>query len=225
MEKILSVFVDESGDFGKVNNASPYYIVTLVLHNQSEDLKQALEQLESSLSYMDLDFSYIHTAPIIRREVPYHNMAIDERRQLLYKMRCFFLHAPIKHNSIIIDRKTAGDKFALSTQLSKQIKSFVSKNYDYFSSFDKVNVYYDNGQTELNLVLNTILSMLLSNVEFRKASPGEYRLLQLADFVCSIELLSLKQQENRLSKSESSFFYKPQELKKSFIKTIAGKRM
>lgn len=136
-----------------------------------------------------------------------------------------FLHAPIKHNSIIIDRKTAGDKFALSTQLSKQIKSFVSKNYDYFSSFDKVNVYYDNGQTELNLVLNTILSMLLSNVEFRKASPGEYRLLQLADFICSIELLSLKQQENRLSKSESSFFYKPQELKKSFIKTIAGKRM
>lgn len=140
-------------------------------------------------------------------------------------MRCFFLNAPIKHNSIIIDRKTAGDKFALSTQLSKQIKSFVSKNYDYFSSFDKVNVYYDNGQTELNLVLNTILSMLLSNVEFRKASPGEYRLLQLADFICSIELLSLKQQENRLSKSESSFFYKPQELKKSFIKTIAGKRM
>lgn len=136
-----------------------------------------------------------------------------------------FLHAPIKHNSIIIDRKTAGDKFALSTQLSKQIKSFVSKNYDYFSSFDKVNVYYDNGQTELNLVLNTILSMLMSNVEFRKASPGEYRLLQLADFICSIELLSLKQQENRLSKSESSFFYKPQELKKSFIKTIAGKRM
>ena len=130
-----------------------------------------------------------------------------------------------RHNSIIIDRKTAGDKFALSTQLSKQIKSFVSKNYDYFSSFDKVNVYYDNGQTELNLVLNTILSMLLSNVEFRKASPGEYRLLQLADFICSIELLSLKQQENRLSKSESSFFYKPQELKKSFIKTIAGKRM
>lgn len=74
-------------------------------------------------------------------------------------------------------------------------------------------MYYDNGQTELNLVLNTILSMLLSNVEFRKASPGEYRLLQLADFICSIELLSLKQQENRLSKSESSFFYKPQELK------------
>ena len=86
-------------------------------------------------------------------------------------------------------------------------------------------MYYDNGQTELNLVLNTILSMLLSNVEFRKASPGEYRLLQLADFICSIELLSLKQQENRLSKSESSFFYKPQELKKSYIKTIAGKRM
>ena len=83
-------------------------------------------------------------------------------------------------------------------------------------------MYYDNGQTELNLVLNTILSMLLSNVEFRKASPGEYRLLQLADFICSIELLSLKQQENRLSKSESSFFYKPQELKKIVYKDDSG---
>ena len=225
MEKILSVFVDESGDFGKVNNSSHYYIVTLVLHNQSEDIKQAISQLEDGLSYMNLGFSYIHTGPIIRREEPYHNMTIDERRQLLYKMRCFFLHSPIKHNSIIIDRKTAGDKFALSSQLSKQIKLFVTENYDYFSSFDKVNVYYDNGQTELNLVLNTILSMLLSNVEFRKASPSEYRLLQLADFICSIELLSVKQQEKRLSKSESSFFYKPQELKKSFIKTIASKHI
>lgn len=225
MGKILSVFVDESGDFGKVNNSSPYYIVTLVLHNQSEDVKQAIAQLENSLAYMNLGFSYIHTAPIIRREAPYHNMTIDERRQLLYKMRCFFLHSPIKHNSIIIDRKHAGNKFALSSQLSKQIKSFVDENFDYFSSFDKVIVYYDNGQSELNLVLNTILSMLLSNVEFKKASPGEYRLLQLADFICSIELLSLKQKENRLSKSESAFFYKSQELKKSFIKTIERKRI
>ena len=32
-------------------------------------------------------------------------------------------------------------------------------------------------------------------------------------------------EENRLSKSESSFFYKPQELKKTFLKSIDKKRL
>ena len=67
----LSIFVDESGDFGKVDNASPYYIVTLVMHNQSDSISDAICQLEESMLYLDLDFSYIHTGPIIRREVPY----------------------------------------------------------------------------------------------------------------------------------------------------------
>ena len=31
----LSIFVDESGDFGKTDNKNPYYLLTLVLHDQS----------------------------------------------------------------------------------------------------------------------------------------------------------------------------------------------
>ena len=30
-EKILSCFIDESGDFGKFNRHSPYYIVTMMV--------------------------------------------------------------------------------------------------------------------------------------------------------------------------------------------------
>ena len=221
----LSIFVDESGDFGKVDNASPYYIVTLVMHNQSDSISDAICQLEESMLYLDLDFSYIHTGPIIRREIPYQHMSIDERRQLLYKMRCFMLHAPIKYTSLIINRREAKDKFSLTAMLSKKLKEFVDDNFEFFNTFDKIVVYYDNGQQELNLVLNTILSLLFTNVEFRKASPGEYRLLQLSDFICSFELLAIKLDEKRLSKSESSFFYKPQELKKSFIKAVKSKHI
>ncbi|MDD6627100.1 MAG: hypothetical protein PUF03_02480 [Lachnospiraceae bacterium] len=64
-----------------------------------------------------------------------------------------------------------------------------------------------------------------SNVEFRKAEPQKYRLLQAADFICSMELLKIKKNENRLSKSEKQFFYKPQELKKTFLKAIDKKRL
>ncbi len=221
----LSIFVDESGDFGKTENNSPYYLVSLIFHNQSDDIYGAISALENSLSYCEFEQNYIHTGPLIRREPPYHNMTIDERRQLIYKMRTFFLHAPILHTTIKINRREAGDKFALTSQLSKSLKAYISNHFEYFSSFDKIIVYYDNGQQELNLVLNTIFSLLLSNVEFRKASPLQYRLLQLADFVCSVELLAIKLSEKRLSKSETGFFYKPQELKKSFVRAIRTKEL
>lgn len=222
--KELSIFVDESGDFGKVDNNSPYYLVTMVFHDQNEDISEQLTRLECELS-LSGSTEYIHTGPIIRREIPYKNMTIDERRSLLYKIRMFFLHLPITHTTIKINRKEAGDKFALTAQLSKKLKIFINEHLDYFSSFDKVIVYYDNGQQELNLVLNSILNLLLSNVEFRKASPTEYRLLQVADYICSVELLSIKSEEKRLSKSEQAFFYKPQELKKTFIKSVHSKRL
>ena len=64
-----------------------------------------------------------------------------------------------------------------------------------------------------------------SNVEFRKAGPQKYRLLQAADFICSMELLKIKKNENRLSKSEKQFFYKPQELKRNFFKSVDKKRL
>lgn len=222
---VLSIFVDESGDFGKVENNSPYYLVSLVFHDQSDDISEPIAALDNAISACNLEPKYIHTGPIIRREPPYHNMTIDERRQLIFKMRTFFLHAPILHTTIKINRKEASDKFALTTQLSKRLKAYINKHFEYFSGFEKIIVYYDNGQQELNLVLNTIFSLLLSNVEFRKASPLEYRLLQLADYICGIELLAIKQSEKRLSKSETAFFYKPQELKKSFIRSIKTKEL
>lgn len=39
-KKVLSVFVDESGDFGQYNPASPNYYVAMVLHNQEIDISK-----------------------------------------------------------------------------------------------------------------------------------------------------------------------------------------
>lgn len=203
--KELSIFVDESGDFGRVDNSSPYYLVTLVFHSQADDISAQLVKLNKELKENDCP-KYIHTGPIIRRETPYQNMTIDERRSLLYKMRMFFLHLPVKHTTIKINRREANDKFALTAQISKKLKAYITEHFGFFSSVDKVIVYYDNGQQELNIIL-------------------KYRLLQTADYVCSIELLSVKYEEKRLSKTEQAFFYKPQELKKTFIKSVKSKEL
>ena len=86
-------------------------------------------------------------------------------------------------------------------------------------------MYYDNGQAELSAILNAVFSVLFTEVEFRKAEPQKYRLLQVADFVCSMELLKIKREEKRLSKSEEMMFYKQQELKKPFLKSLEEKRL
>lgn len=57
---ILSIFVDESGDFGKLDKTSPYYLVTLVFHDQSNSIKEQLEKLDESMRYEETPHIYTY---------------------------------------------------------------------------------------------------------------------------------------------------------------------
>lgn len=78
MEKVLSVFVDESGDTGDSGQTSKYYIVSFTFHNQSDDITSQLDRLKNKPSY--------HVGPIIRKEEPYFDMDIEERAKLLREL-------------------------------------------------------------------------------------------------------------------------------------------
>ena len=223
--KELSIFIDESGDFGEVKERPAYYLVTFVFHNQDNNIDYQVAKLENSVKSAGFDVEYIHTGPVIRREEIFEGYSIDERRKLLYKMLNFVNACPIFHRTIVVDRKEASDKIALSGKLAKAINTAMSVHQDFFASFEKIIVYYDNGQSELSAILNAVFSIQFSNVEFRKAEPQKYRLLQATDFICSMELLRIKRDEKRLSRSEERFFYKPQELKKTFLKSIDKKKL
>lgn len=223
--KELSIFIDESGDFGEIKERPAYYLVTFVFHNQDNDIEEQVSKLNESVRASGFNVEYIHTGPVIRREEVFQRYSIDERRKLLYKMLNFVNSCPISYLTVVIDRKEATDKIALSGKLAKIINRAISEHIEFFSDFDKIIVYYDNGQVELSTILNAVFSIQFSNVEFRKAEPQKYRLLQSADFICSMELLRIKRDEKRLSKSEEHFFYKPQELKKTFLKSIEKKKL
>ena len=223
--KELSVFIDESGDFGETKERPAYYLVTFVFHSQDNNIDQQVVKLEESVKNAGFDVEYIHTGPVIRREEIFARYSIDERRKLLYKMLNFVNACPISYLTVAVDRKEAVDKVALSGKLAKAINTAINVHWDFFANFDKIIVYYDNGQNELSAILNAVFSIQFSCVEFRKAAPQRYRLLQAADFICSMELLKIKRNEKRLSKSEEKFFYKPQELKKTFLKSIEKKKL
>ncbi len=200
-------------------------MVTFVFHNQDNGIEEQVLKLEESVRSSGFDVEYIHTGPVIRREEVFAAYSIDERRKLLYKMLNFVNRCPLSYLTVIVDRREATDKIALSGKLAKAINSVLSKHMEFFSDFDKIIVYYDNGQVELSTILNAVFSIQFSNVEFRKAEPQKYRLLQAADFICSMELLRIKRDEKRLSRSEECFFYKPQELKKTFLKSVDKKKL
>lgn len=223
--KELSIFIDESGDFGEVTEHPAYYLVTLLFHDQKNEIATNVKKLEDSTKNSGFDFEYIHTGPVIRREDVFAGLSIDERRKLLFKMLNFIASSPITYEVTVVNRKEAPDKITLSGRLGREISNVIEKHNVFFNSFDKIIVYYDNGQIELGSILNTVFSIHFTNVEFRKAEPQKYRLLQAADFICSMELLKIKKDENRLSKSEKQFFYKPQELKKTFFKIVDKKRL
>lgn len=47
----LSIFIDESGDFGEYDYRSPYYIIAMVFHKQEHSIHEAVDKLNHELSY------------------------------------------------------------------------------------------------------------------------------------------------------------------------------
>ncbi|MCR5395851.1 MAG: hypothetical protein K6E64_00135 [Lachnospiraceae bacterium] len=84
--KELSIFIDESGDFSEYTIHSPYYIITMIFHDQSDDINPSISKLNQELFYLQLDGLCIHTGPIIRKKEIYKNMNIAERRRIFNKM-------------------------------------------------------------------------------------------------------------------------------------------
>lgn len=221
----LSVFVDESGDFGEYEKHAPYYIITLVMHNQIFDIEEALEHLEADLSVLGYPNHCVHTGPIIRGEQEYRYVDIFVRQKIMKRMMAFTRRVNINYKSFFIEKRKVNDPLEAVTLLSKQIARFIRDNLEYFVSFDTVKVYYDNGQTEVNKILASVFNSLLDHVEFKRVLPSSYRLFQAADLICTIKLLSLKRETKNLSNSELRFFNDERTLYKNYIKPVKEKEM
>lgn len=220
----LSIFVDESGDFGKyTDHAAPYYLFTLVFHDQGKTIIQYVDDLNTRLSYGGYPNHTIHVGPLIRREYNYRELTIDERRHIL---NCFFHFArrlPIAYKTFAYKKSDYPDAHKLIARMSADLFSFFNKYQEYFRSFDEIKLYYDNGQQELNRTLTAVFS-IFPHFTYCQVKPSDYRLFQVADLICTFELIGIKQANNELSNSETQFFYKPKELKKTYLKGIQSLR-
>lgn len=59
-EKILSIFIDESGDFGPYEKHNPYYFVAMVAYEQSVDISGEIAKMNH---YIVQNGRNIHALP------------------------------------------------------------------------------------------------------------------------------------------------------------------
>lgn len=223
--KELSIFVDESGDFGPYSNHSPYYLFALVFHEQKYAIHTEVDTLNRKIQEHGFQIHAIHAGPIIRNERYYQNFSPDDRKRLFNDLLLFTNRINIKYHVVSVNKKQAVGSKQLVDMLSKQLVLFLKEKMEYFTSFDKIIVYYDYGQSEITTILTSVLNTLFSEVEFRHVQPHAYKLFQVADMICTLELTKMNFDAKRVSKSEENFFESYRKFRDYYYKTIKKKKM
>ena len=221
----LSIFIDESGDFGEYEAHSPLYLMTLVFHNQSKDISDGIEHLKKQVVEQGFPREHaVHTGPLVRREKDYRNMELANRRRLFRHLYDFARVADIRYKTFVFKKREFKDHDALVSRMSRDLGIFVRDNLVFFQSFDNLIVYYDGGQKEITTIINAVFNVLV-DAEIRRVKPSDYCLFQAADLFCTLELVKFKLESLGLSKSENEFFRGPRTFKKNYWKPIEGKRL
>ena len=223
--KELSIFIDESGDFGAYEPHSPFYIVTLVIHNQSVDIKENIDLLNSRIRDYGLPDYTIHTAPLIRNEGLYSKISLMDRKRVFNSLYNFVRTSDIKYHTVIVEKKQCVDDIDLVVKLTRQLSAFLNEHMKSLMENDRIVCYYDYGQRELTHILVSVFNTVLNHVEFKKVAPANYKLFQAADLICTMELLSIKAERKMLSKSEILFFSSARDFYKSYLNAIRKKRL
>ena len=219
MGKELSLFIDESGDLGNYQNHSPFYIISLVFHEQNNDINNAVKKLDNYLAEQGLPNHTIHTAPLIRQEQIYRNLDLSLRSKLFRQLFNFIRNVDVSYKTIVVDKKMYSKQVDITNMITKELSSFIKANLQYFLQFDKIIIYYDNGQVKLTNILIAIFGSLLDNSEFRIITPNNYKLFQAADLICTLALIKNKLLSNKpLNNSEEIFFGSAGKLRKNYLK-------
>ena len=135
-EKILSVFIDESGDFGPYDSHAPYYLVSMILHNQNIDITENIKVFDTHLLNLGYQRHAIHTGPLIRRESVYSNDLIEDRKRLFNALFNFARKLDFQYSCIKVKKSECSDVITMTSKVSKALAYALRNNENFCNSFD-----------------------------------------------------------------------------------------
>ena len=216
--------MDESGDRG---GRARYYLLTLVFHDQAESITEAVTGYETRLARADLPNIPFRSEPFINGHKDYANLGISQRKAMLACFSSFVRKLPISYTTFAYRRSEFADLDKLTERMRRDISEVLLNHLGFFQSFDDVKVYYDNGQDIVKRALDRSISKVLSKgvVQRRKTSMTDYRLEQVADYLCTIELALVKYEAKEDGETYNNFFGGIGRFKKNWLKQARSKRM
>ena len=204
--KRLNIFIDESGDFGFVNGSSDLYAVSFTFHDSKDLIESELNYLNNKLDLIGYN-GMIHLAYLVAKRGDYSHFNLEKRKSIFWTIFYFSSKVKVKIRTAIIDKKYINKKYQLNVALAREISKVIDDNKEFLESYDKIVIYYDNGQETLGTIIDTLFSCF-SNVERRVSfDHTRKRLFQVSDMLTVIDKLEYKRKNNlAFTKSEKYFF-------------------
>ncbi len=220
----LSIFIDESGDIGP---GSQFYLLALVFHDQNNDISRDISHLAKSLADAGLPNTTFHFTPILRGHDQYAAYTVSERKSLLARFRVFTEKCPIQYKTFVFKKSEYPDAIELANRMKRDLTIFLRDNLALFQQYDFIKIYYDNGQKIVRDSIHAAIEETISKnaIVYKDAAPKTYRLFQMADYICGIELTAVRYKYSEQGRSEHSFFGDCVSLKKNWLKKLRKKRL
>ena len=133
---------------------------------------------------------------------------------------------PIEYFVLRYSKDETHDRRELEARIRRDLASLVFDHLSYFQRFETISVYYDDGQKVLSIALHDSLEYVLaSNVaDYRDADHSARRLLQVADYVCTVERALMAYNNGMQTKTHERFFGSRRNFMQSYMKQLARKR-
>ena len=222
--KLLSCFADEAG---QQDMGAGYYMLTLVLHDQEDDLNPFIAAYESRLAFEGLPDIPFHNVDLVHGHERYDSESVETRKRLLIAFSMFVRTLPIQYTTFAYSKSEVPGKDELQFRMRRDIVNFIFEHLDWFQGFDKVPIYYDGGHSATTAALHEAFDYALARnaAIYKELSHETKRLAQAADYLCSIELAQSRYETGDISASYERFYGSPRKFRQNYLKQARRKRI
>ena len=227
--RTLCIYVDESGNFGDVRDSSRYCMVTLVF--QDETAKNAVLEREYGDAIFrlgaDPESMVFHSAPLIRQEDQFSAMSRNMRGKLFYQMLSFVRKSDLCFHCFAIDTRFVASEGQIVEALKRELQTFFGEHGKLFDENTTLRVFYDGGQKGVSHILEGVSEGCpCAVVREQGVTQENCRMLQVADFICTVKLIGLRLAAGlALNLSEQRFFGSPRTFERNVLRKIRSKEI
>lgn len=223
MSRRLNLHIDESGN---QNLSEGRYLVCIVLHEHDQDILSPIQAYEERLAIAALEDVPFHGKDLLHGNEQYRVVSAANRRRLLSQFARLVRSLPFSYFMLRYDVANTHNQAELGARIRRDLAAFVFNHLAYFQSFGLIAVYYDDGQKVVSSSLHDALDFVLAKnvAQYRDADHMTRRLLQVADYICTVERAAMAYDLGQQTKTQERFFGTARQFKQSYLKLLRGKR-